>query len=198
MRKKTLRLYRTGDRGRVLPTGELECMGRMDSTVKIRGFKVSIPFVESTIKEHPRVATAAIMPQMDTSTNIAKSLAAYVVGKEGILPETHLQELKDDLQLALPSFAFPQHWILLDKLPTKGGESRKLDRQALPPVEMTVTAASAGDNPSAKMAAKAASRLEEVVLECWSAVLGLGSDAISTSDNFFDAGGHSPCCQAGW
>ena len=93
-------------------------MGRMDSTVKIRGFKVSIPFVESTIKEHPRVATAAIMPQMDTSTNVAKSLAAYIVGKDSIMSETHLQELKDDLQRALPSFAFPQHWIVLEKLPT--------------------------------------------------------------------------------
>eukprot|EP01044_Picomonas_judraskeda_P003379 COSAG03_NODE_277_length_9517_cov_112.780739_4_plen_1043_part_00 len=159
----------------------------MDSTVKIRGFKVSIPFVESTIKEHPRVATAAIMPQMDTSTNVAKSLAAYIVGKDGIMSETHLQELKDDLQRALPSFAFPQHWIVLEKLPTKGGESRKLDRQALPPVETTVKAPSAGS----KVAAQAGSRMEEVVLECWSAVLGLGSDAISTSDNFFEVGGHS-------
>ena len=186
---KMTKVYKTGDAGRILPNGEMESLGRMDSTVKIRGFKVSIPFVESTIKEHPRVATAAIMPQMDASTNIVKSLAAYVVGKDGMMPETHLQELKDDLQQALPAFAFPQHWILLDQLPTKGGESRKLDRQALPPVEM---ASPAPIPDSIGAATKASSRREEVILECWSEVLSLDGNAISiSSSNFFEVGGHS-------
>ena len=186
---KMTKVYKTGDTGRILPNGEMESLGRIDSTVKIRGFKVSIPFVELTIKEHPRVATAAIMPIMDTTTNVTKSLAAYVVGKDGLMSETHLQELKDDLHSALPSYAFPHHWVLMEALPTKGGESRKLDRQALPAI---VTTPPSSDGPTTKgSAAKAASRLEEVILECWSMVLSLPANTLSTSDNFFEVGGHS-------
>jgi len=169
---KTVWLYHTGDRGRILRNGELECMGRMDSTVKIRGFKVSIPFVESTIKDHPRVTTAAVMPLMDTTTNIATALAAYIVGKHGLLSETHLEEVKADLQLALPSFAYPQHWILLEKLPTKAGESRKLDRQALLVPAVVTTPAGTSASQAKGAAAKAASWLEEVILRAWHTAAG--------------------------
>lgn len=185
MEGRRVRVYRTGDRGRVLPTGELECMGRIDSTVKIRGFKVSVPFVESTLKEHPLVRTAAVIPQMDNRTNIATALAAYVVGTNGMMSDAHLEELQSDLKTQLPAYAFPQHWIRLEKLPTKGGESRKLDRQALPPVDATSTrhTGSAGTHSSAT------SRMEEVILECWTTVL--GNAELSCQDNFFEVGGHS-------
>ena len=62
-------LYRTGDLCVRLPCGRLECLGRIDSTVKIRGYKVAVPFVESTIKEHESVASAAVMPVANAAGN---------------------------------------------------------------------------------------------------------------------------------
>ncbi len=183
MQGRRVRVYRTGDRGRVLPTGELECMGRIDSTVKIRGFKVSVPFVESTLKEHPLVGTAAVMPQMDNRTNIATSLAAYVVGTNGTMSDAHLEELQSDLKTQLPAYAFPQHWVRLEQLPTKGGESRKLDRQALPPVDAT-----SRTGPT-RTRSSASSRMEEVILGCWATIL--DNNSLSCDDNFFEVGGHS-------
>ena len=58
------KMYRTGDGGRIRSSGELECLGRIDSTVKIRGFKVSIPFVEATIKEHANVTSCAVSDEI--------------------------------------------------------------------------------------------------------------------------------------
>ena len=110
------RLYRTGDAGRILPSGELECLGRIDSTVKIRGYKVSIPFVESTIKEHAGVASAAVMPLRDEATGAVQSLAGYVVGTAGKLTDGELSALIADLQPKLPAYALPQVRVMTASL----------------------------------------------------------------------------------
>ena len=90
---KPLKLYRTGDAGRVMENGELECLGRIDSTVKIRGFKVSIPFVESVIKEQEGVTSAAVMPITEETAVVG--LVAYVVGSgTDLMSEEELAILK--------------------------------------------------------------------------------------------------------
>eukprot|EP01047_Picozoa_sp_COSAG01_P024693 COSAG01_NODE_1534_length_9989_cov_4.712235_2_plen_2036_part_00 len=179
-----VRVYRSGDRGRILPSGDLECLGRIDSTVKIRGFKVAIPLVEATIKDCELVRTAAIMPVMDERTNIAESLIAYIVGHEDQLSDDELMQLKDELKLKLPPFAYPTHWMILESLPTKSGESRKLDRQALPKLNLEVQ--KTNSRPAGR---SAASRLEEVILSSWAEIF--GTKDIAVSDNFFEIGGHS-------
>eukprot|EP01052_Picozoa_sp_SAG31_P018909 SAG31_NODE_1358_length_8643_cov_11.893375_5_plen_937_part_00 len=178
-----VRLYRTGDAGRILPNGDLECMGRIDSTVKVRGFKVSIPFIESTMIEHSRIAQVAVMPLIDPATNSAEDLAAYIVGPDGKHAEEELELVKEDLKRKLPEFAFPRYWVSLASMPTKGGESRKLDRQALPPIvkRESKAAPKRDGNPT--------SRLEEVIMACW--IKMLETDNVGKNENFFEVGGHS-------
>ncbi|WP_220348073.1 thioesterase domain-containing protein [Alkalilimnicola ehrlichii] len=55
------RLYRTGDRGRYTPGGELEFLGRDDTQVKLKGHRIELGEIEATLASHPAVAAAAVV-----------------------------------------------------------------------------------------------------------------------------------------
>jgi acyl-CoA synthetase (AMP-forming)/AMP-acid ligase II len=75
------RLYRTGDRGRWLPGGMVEFVGRTDRQVKIRGFRVELGEVEAAFRLDPAVrdviATTAV------NSNGSKDLVVHVLGGRG-------------------------------------------------------------------------------------------------------------------
>ncbi|TNF22209.1 MAG: amino acid adenylation domain-containing protein [Rhodobacteraceae bacterium] len=56
------RLYRSGDLARVLPTGEIDYLGRADQQVKIRGFRVEPGEVEALLRARPGVGEVAVLP----------------------------------------------------------------------------------------------------------------------------------------
>jgi amino acid adenylation domain-containing protein len=52
------RLYRTGDRARLLPDGSIEFLGRIDRQVKVRGYRVELGEVDAVVADHPRVGAS--------------------------------------------------------------------------------------------------------------------------------------------
>ena len=56
------RLYRTGDRGRYLPDGNIEFLGRVDRQVKIRGYRVEPGEIEASLRGHALVLDAVVQP----------------------------------------------------------------------------------------------------------------------------------------
>ena len=81
------RLYRTGDRARWLPSGDLEFLGRVDDQLKIRGFRVEPGEIEAVLERHPAVARASVIGREAATGELG--LAAYVMVDPGSAGPVH-------------------------------------------------------------------------------------------------------------
>ncbi|GAA3228887.1 amino acid adenylation domain-containing protein [Actinocorallia longicatena] len=57
----TRRLYRTGDAVKVLPSGPLQYLGRVDRQVKISGVRMELGEIEAVLQRHPSVGAVAVV-----------------------------------------------------------------------------------------------------------------------------------------
>ncbi|PZD92993.1 hypothetical protein DNH61_25395 [Paenibacillus sambharensis] len=117
------RLYRSGDLARMLPSGELEYLGRLDHQVKIRGYRIELGEIENRLLQHPAVNKTVVLTRSDRGQS---DICAYYTA-EGRLSSP---ELRDYLAGLLPSYMIPAHLIQISEIPmTPNG---KVDRKALP------------------------------------------------------------------
>jgi amino acid adenylation domain-containing protein len=176
-RQTGARLYKTGDRARYLPDGNIEFLGRLDLQVKIRGFRVELVEVETALRRHPGVGDCVVVVQEALPGD--KRLVAYVVSAKGnaVVDRAELQQW---LKEKLPGYMTPSAILQTPRLPlTPNG---KVDRKALPALD---SARSAYESPS--VAPRTPS--EKMIARIWLEVLRLNQ--LSVDDNFFDVGGHS-------
>ncbi|MGW0828312.1 beta-ketoacyl synthase N-terminal-like domain-containing protein [Streptomyces sp. NPDC002845] len=173
--------YRTGDRARLLPAGDIEILGRIGDIVKLRGFKVSLRAVENVLAEQEGVARVVVRPRLDSQTHQPTSLIAYVLGDRGKPSETVLARLRRKAGRDLPEYARPRHVIGLDQFPVSRSGSRKIDFAALPAPPEDTAQTTAPAFPLTSM--------EQRIAEAWREVLGV--PALGPDDNFFDVGGDS-------
>ncbi len=75
------KLYRTGDKGRILPDGAIDFMGRMDRQIKLRGFRIEPEEIEQALRELPPVREAAVILREDRAGD--RRLVAYVTATGG-------------------------------------------------------------------------------------------------------------------
>ncbi|MGH8018507.1 MAG: amino acid adenylation domain-containing protein, partial [Opitutaceae bacterium] len=94
------RLYRTGDRARMLPDGNLEFLGRIDGQIKVRGYRVEPGEIETALRAQPGVRDAVIVARDDLSA--ATQLVAYIVPEEPSAPPEGqaIHELPNGLRVA--------------------------------------------------------------------------------------------------
>ena len=170
------RLYRTGDLARWSVEGRLEYLGRLDSQVKVRGYRIEPGEIEAVLGEHPDVRDCAVVVRRDPPGDAR--LAAYVVPRPGAaLAE---RSLREHAERSLPEPMRPSSYRLLASLPlTPNG---KLDRAALPAPE-------AGPGDEGEGWAAPRDPLEGVLAGIWEEVL--GRPRIGAHDDFFALGGHS-------
>ena len=122
------RAYRTGDLARWLPDGTLECLGRIDHQVKVRGHRIELGEVEAALAAVPGITAAAATVQDG-------HLVAFICGKPVEIP-TILSALRN----SLPGHAVPERIITLPGLPRLS--NGKVDRRSLPRADLTGRASS--------------------------------------------------------
>jgi amino acid adenylation domain-containing protein len=168
------RMYRTGDAGRLRNDGSLECLGRLDQQVKIRGHRIEPGEIEQVLRESAQVRDAVVVAREHGLGDVR--LAAYYVPAD---PPPDPDDLRELCRRRLPEHMVPASFTSLTALPlTPNG---KLDRNALPrPGEAKVS-----------LAPRIAPRdeLEEQLAELWREVL--GGAAPGVTDSFYRSGGDS-------
>ncbi len=170
------RLYRTGDLARRLPDGGIEVLGRIDSQVKLRGFRIELEEIEQVMRSCPGVSACAA--SIDTPPGGTPRLVGYYVGEGG--RALAASELTGYAALRLPDYMVPALWMRLDALPlTPNG---KLDRKSLP-----------RPNPAPEEEARVVTAprtpLETKLAAIWREVLQI--DEIGVHDNIFSLGADS-------
>jgi thioesterase domain-containing protein len=116
------RLYDTRDDVRRTPDGNLIFVGRVDDTVKIRGFRVELTELERAIGSHPEVTQAAVVV---TGSDAADAALIGFFTPRNVAVEEVYRVLRD----RLPPYMVPSALVGLDAFPLT--ERSKLDRKRL-------------------------------------------------------------------
>ena len=107
------RLYRTGDLAQWRGTGVspvIDFLGRLDTQIKIRGFRVELSEIESALTSHPTILSAAVNYLEPTS-----QLVAYLILRDH--SPLDIPALKSHLRLTLPPYMIPTLFETLTHLP---------------------------------------------------------------------------------
>jgi amino acid adenylation domain-containing protein len=171
------RMYRTGDRARWRPDGNVELLSRTDRQLKIRGFRIEPGEIESVIERHPVVSRAAVVAAADQRQDAY--LAAYVVPRDHHEPP-QAASLRDFVSKRLPGYMVPASWTLIDELPVGSSGKVNYDALAVTPGAYALERANTTD---------AITATERQLLKIWRDLLEVPD--VYVTDNFFALGGHS-------
>jgi hypothetical protein len=166
-------MYRTGDIGRMLENGNIEYIGREDNQIKLRGFRIDLGEVQSTIS---KLASEAKNVALIVSNG---NLIAFMT------PETiDVKSLAKSLETQLPQYAVPNRIIALATLPTSA--NNKVDSSALQRYLRD-------QGKDGAVVEDLETDTQRALAAIWADVLGrdLNQMPISPSDRFFELGGHS-------
>lgn len=117
------RLYRTGDLARLLPDGNIEYLGRMDTQIKIRGMRIELEEIEHAVIEGGGAIDCVVV--LDRRSELVENLVAFVTARSAFDHHATLTTLK----ARLPDYMIPRRFVVLEELPRLG--SGKIDRGTL-------------------------------------------------------------------
>ncbi|MER7415706.1 amino acid adenylation domain-containing protein [Micromonospora peucetia] len=167
-------MYRTGDVGRWSPAGFLDCAGRDDQQVKVRGHRIELSEIEVALTRLPGIGQAVVVL---AGSGARARLVAHLTGPGPV----RLDAVRAGLAELLPPQMLPDAVVHRDEFPlTRNG---KVDRAAL--VAETV------EEQARNVVQPRGSDRERAVVEAFATVLGVPVSSVGTQDNFFDLGGHS-------
>ncbi|OEV05565.1 non-ribosomal peptide synthetase [Streptomyces oceani] len=166
------RMYRTGDLVRRLADGTLSFVGRTDTQVKVRGFRVETGEVEAALTAHPGIHSAAVTVQTEPGGG---RLVAWAVPQTDAAPSS--EQLHAFVASRLPGYMTPSHLSLVSRIPlTAHG---KTDFASLPEAQLAEPAS--GEPPRTPQ--------EEILCALYAECLRVPS--VGRDADFFILGGHS-------
>jgi amino acid adenylation domain-containing protein len=170
LKRKTT--YLSGDLGRWIPGKGLQYLGRKDTQVKVRGYRIELDEISVALLDHPQVTEVVTIARNDDQEST--TLASYYTVSDDCTTEV----LRNWLLEKLPDYMVPAWFVQLDVLPLNA--NGKYDQTKLPdPRQERQTEA----------AAEARNEVEAKILTVWKEFLGVESFGID--HNFFEWGGDS-------
>lgn len=168
------KMYKSGDIGRWTFDGKVQCLGRIDNQIKLRGLRIELGEIENVMLNVPNVSSAVVNKiEIDGK----EALCGYYICDKDVSEDI----VKDSLRKALPAYMVPTYIVKLDQMPYT--INRKIDRKALPLPELNKPVA------NNKINIEELNSVEEKLLQIWKNILKI--DDIDINDNFFDIGGDS-------
>lgn len=167
------RLYKTGDLVRYFANGDLEYLGRNDFQVKIRGFRIELGEIESRLISYPDIKQALVTALTNNLGN--KYLIAYYASEQTITQN----KLQTYLQQFLPDYMLPSMFVHLESFPIN--INGKIDRKSLPTPSLVMETTYIAP----------ATMTEQIIVDNFAELLGVGSQSISSDSDFFWLGGNS-------
>lgn len=170
------KMYKSGDIGRWTFDGKVQCLGRIDHQIKLRGLRIELGEIEGKMESIEGIISSVVNKFEHDGKEFL--CGYYVSDKESNISE---QFVKDFLRKSLPYYMVPTYIVSLTQMPYT--INRKIDRKALPLPDFE-----AYKNKD-KISDEVISTREEKLLNIWKKILNI--DNISINDNFFDMGGDS-------
>ncbi len=175
------RLYRTGDRARMLPDGSIEFIGRLDDQIKLHGYRIDPNEVARHLSAHSGIRSCVVRKHVDSAGS--EALLAYILPAQGVTLTA--AQLREHLRALIPDYMIPGAFVRIDALPLNS--SGKVDRDALPSPHHTNLLP---ETSSPQCYAPPSLNETEAALSTMLSKL-LSRAYIGPHDNFFLAGGHS-------
>ena len=172
--QQPIRLYKTGDLCRQNKAGELECIGRKDKQIKIRGYRVELSEIEIQLRQFPGIQDVITLVRYNQN-NEPLLIAYYILQPSAAVPS--FEQLHHYLMTLLPDFMVPNAFVQIDSFPRTAND--KLDERALPMPLMT----------SSQLYQAPQTSTEQAITVIW--VEEMRHPHIGIHDNFFELGGHS-------
>lgn len=168
------RLYKTGDMARWLPNGQLDFLGRNDTQIKLRGYRIELSEIESCLDRYSGIKQAVVVVRQ-----FKNSSHPYLVGYYTAQEKLKEEDIFFYLRGHLPEYMVPTYLVQLDAIPlTING---KADKKALP--EPVIRDGQSYVPPETD--------LENQLVSVWSAVLDVPQKHVGVADSFFKLGGNS-------
>lgn len=165
------KIYKTGDLARRLPNGEIEYIGRIDSQIKLRGYRIELEEIEEILNKYSTdLHSVVTVKEWNDSKYICAYLESSTVYKSN--------DIKKYLLKYLPAYMIPSYFVFIKNIPlSKNG---KVDRNALP-MPLVIEPDEENYSPS--------NDVEKKLMDLWKDILLI--DTVSIHDDFFELGGHS-------
>ncbi|CAA9959565.1 hypothetical protein PTMSG1_02982 [Pyrenophora teres f. maculata] len=201
------RLYKTGDLVRYDNDGNLVCLGRKDSQVKVRGQRVELGEVEHHVREclpeAKQLAVEVIVPEgegshtmlaafmrLDGATRV-QQVGSKAGGDDSTAQVVFLAGVEEELAQRLPRHMVPTVFFTLLHFPMT--TSGKTDRKRLREIGASFTAQQLAEMRTSSQGPKRQplTEAEQTMQQLWARVLGIEPDSIGLDDSFFRLGGDS-------
>ncbi len=125
-----MRIYRTGDRAKAGPDGQLIYLGRLDSQFKYRGYRIEPGEIEAALCSLPDILDAVV--SLVSNTFSADRLVAHIVMAPDA-PPMDPHGLRDRLGSLLPAYMLPTAFLPATHIPHNANGKRDRDALPLPP-----------------------------------------------------------------